>query len=251
MSLDNICMLMLKNARGLVISLIFMSLTLFATAQVKFTAGNILMKSIKTHDAEGNWNKLKASFDMSIVRENQADRFFIIDVNLPKKQFYYSVNTDSVSFKQGFEKDKLKLFYNQNPDISEADIKKYDLTLARTQYLREVYEYLLLLPMRLQNDTKFLSEAYSDEVFNGVACYKITIQYEPKAENETWHFFIDKKTFFMKGYQFYLKDKNTDGEYIYLSNYENFKGILLPKTKTWYWNKDKTFFRIDTILNVR
>jgi Family of unknown function (DUF6503) len=249
--MDRVCMLMLKNARGLVISLILLLLTLGSTAQAQLTATDILMKSINTHDPKGKWKKLNASFDMSIIREKQADRYFTIDLNLSKKHFFYSVNTDSVSYKQGFENDKLKLYYKQNSEISEVNVKKYDLTPARTQYLREVYEYLLLLPMRLQNDLKYISQNYDNEIFKGVECYKVTLQYEPKSENETWHFFIDKKTFMLQGYQFYLKDKNTDGEFIYLSDYENFKGILMPKTKTWYWNKDKTFFRTDTILNVK
>jgi hypothetical protein len=162
--------------------------------------------------------------------------------------FQYEVKNDSLHYVQGFKGDKFSAILNGKTDISEANIKKYDLTPTRTQYLKEVYEYLLLLPMRLEKDTAFLSPNYTTEDFNKAKCYKLTVQYEPSNENETWHFFIDTQTFMLHGYQFYLKDKTTNGEYIYLEDYTTFKGILMPKTKRWYWNKDNSFFRTDRIL---
>lgn len=229
--------------------LIFFSF-IFQNINAQLSAKDILMKSIKTHDKSNKWKNLNSSFYMSIVRDKHADRLFTIDLNLPKNTFYYSVKTDSISFSQGLVNNKLELKLNESLQINEAQIKKYELTQARTQYLKEVYEYLLLLPMRLQNDKQYLSENLSEENFNGHDCYKLTFLYEPKHESETWYFFIDKKSFVLQGYQFYLKDKNADGEFIYLYDYELIKGILMPKTKKWYWNKDGTFFRTDTIIDV-
>jgi Family of unknown function (DUF6503) len=231
--------------------LFFLVISYSTVAQAQQTAYQILQKSIKIHDSRGRWQKLKANFDMSIVREKQADRFFTIALNIPKKHFAYQVKTDTLSYSQGFNADKFDVLLNNSSDISEVNIKKYDLTQTRTQYLKEVYEYLLLLPMRLQNDTAFLSKDYTIEPFNGTSCYKLTIQYEPVGENETWHFFIDQQSFILKGYQFYVKDKTTNGEYIYLEDYTRVKGILMPKTKQWYWNKDSSFFRTDRILKVK
>jgi hypothetical protein len=219
--------------------------------QAQQTTYDILQKSIKIHDPRGRWQNLKAEWDMSIVREKQADRLFTIALNMPKKYFAYRVKTDSVRYAQGFKGTTFEAFFNNSKEIPEATIKKYDLTLTRTQYLREVYEYLLLLPMRLQNDTALLSKDYTIETFNGSPCYKLTIQYEPINENETWHFFIDTQSFILRGYQFYVKEKTTNGEYIYLEDYTPVKGIWMPKTKKWYWNKDGSFFRTDRILRVR
>ncbi len=232
--------------------LIFYFLITFATiAQAQQTAYHILQKSIKIHDPRGRWQKLKTAFDMSIVREKQADRFFTIALNVPKKHFTYRVKTDTLNYSQGFKGNTFAVVFNNSSDISEANIKKYDLTQTRTQYLKEVYEYLLLLPMRLQNDTALLSKDYTIETFNGIPCYKLTIQYEPINENETWHFFVDNQSFILRGYQFYVKDKTTNGEYIYLEDYTKVKGVLMPKTKKWYWNKDSSFFRTDRILKVK
>ena len=181
---------------------LFSILIFFTTiAQAQQTAYQILQKSIKTHDHRGRWQKLKAEFDMRIVREKQADRFFTIALNVPQKRFAYQVKTDTLNYAQGFKGNKFNVLFNGSSDISEATIKKYDLTQTRTQYLKEVYEYLLLLPMRLQNDTTFLSKDYTIEPFNGTPCYKLTIHYEPVGENETWHFFIDNQSFMCFSYQ--------------------------------------------------
>ncbi|MDZ7880544.1 MAG: DUF6503 family protein [Saprospiraceae bacterium] len=230
------------------IAFICLLLSLASLAKAQLTAVEILQKTIKVHDTKHRWQKLKANFDMRIVRDKHADRYFTIGLNLPKKSFFYKVKTDSVQYAQGFEKEKLVVELNGKTDISEINIKKHDLSQTRTQYLKEVYEYLLLLPMRLQMDKALLSKNYSTEVFNNANCYKLTIQYEPINENETWHFFIDTQNFMLKGYQFYVKDKTTNGEYIYLEDYALTKGILMPKTKRWFWNKDNSVFRTDRIL---
>jgi lipopolysaccharide export LptBFGC system permease protein LptF len=236
---------MLKNC------LFILFLFIVPIAQAQQTAYEILQKSIKTHDPRGRWQRLKAEFDMSIIREKQADRFFTVVLNVPKKQFAYQVKTDTLNYAQGFNGNNFEISFNKSKDIPETAIKKYDLTQTRTQYLREVYEYLLLLPMRLQNDAALLSKDYTIETFNNITCYKLTIQYEPVSENETWHFFIDNQSFILRGYQFYVKDKTINGEYIYLEDYTQVKSILMPKTKKWYWNKDNSFFRTDRILRVK
>jgi hypothetical protein len=105
--------------------------------------------------------------------------------------------------------------------------------------------------MRLNNDFSYLSDEYYVVTFNNKLCYKLTIQYPPKGENETWYFFINKENYLLEGYQFYEKDIESDGEYIYLSDYEWIKGILMPKIKHWFWNKDGSYFRTDRILKFK
>ncbi len=51
----------------------------------------------------------------------------------------------------------------------------------------------------------------------------------------------------MEVYQFYHKETDNDGEYILLSGTENFKGIKMPKTRKWYYNKDDKFLGTDIL----
>jgi hypothetical protein len=220
----------------------------FNHAQAQLHALEILEKALKVHDPKHKWAKLDATFDMRIMRERTNDRYFSIYLNIPRKTFRYIVNTDSLKTEQVFIGSTFGVSLNESPQVSTQDSLKYDLTRARTQYLKEVYEYLMLLPMRLKNDLQFLAPTVTEESFNSEPCYKIAMLYEPRSESETWYFYISKSTFRLAGYQFFLKDLQKDGEYIYLSDYEWFKGLLIPKTKTWYWNKDRTFFRTDSVL---
>jgi Family of unknown function (DUF6503) len=233
------------------ISLIGFFLISTCMLNAQLSSIDILEQSIAMHDPQKQVQSLNATFDMSIVREKHADRFFTIQLDLPEKAFRYTVKNDSLHYEQGFKGDQFEAFFNGSSVIPDSIVKKYDLTRSRTQYLKEVYEYLFLLPMRLQYDTAFLSSNYTTEDFNQKKCYKLTLQYEPIHENETWHFFIDTATFILQGYQFYVSDKATNGEYIYLEDYTSVKGILMPKTKRWYWNKDNSFFRTDKMIEVR
>jgi hypothetical protein len=224
----------------LLLLLIIMPLRFFA----QISAVQILNKCITVHDPDRQALTLKADFMMNIVRKNAADRVFT------KDDFSYSVNTDTLVYKQEVKKGKFKAKINGKKP-SESEIKKYNLDEERTIYLKEVYEYMMLLPMRLEKDIKYLKDQVEEEEFKGRQCYKLTIQYLPEQENETWHFYIDKSNFMLQGYQFYLMDSNTNGEYIYLENYTKIKKMLIPKTKLWYWNKDKSYFRTDLILNAK
>jgi hypothetical protein len=68
--------------------LVIILLSNASLAQAQLTAYDILQKSIKVHNPNQGWHRLKAAFDMSIVREKQADRFFTIDLNVPKNSSF-------------------------------------------------------------------------------------------------------------------------------------------------------------------
>jgi hypothetical protein len=214
-------------------------------------AQSILQRCISVHDPNDRYLKFKAQIDMSIRRDKAADRYFTLTLDRTNNVFSYEVKNDTLHFIQSIKKGRHHRSYNGNKNPSLQTIKKYDLTPERTQNLKEVYEYLMLLPMRLKEDLSYLSKSYTEEKFNEKPCYKLTFSYPPVGENETWYFFISKEDFRLEGYQFFQKDILSDGEFIYLSDYKWIKGLLVPKVKKWYWNKDGSFFRTDTILATR
>jgi len=137
---------------------------------------------------------------------------------------------------------------NENVSLSDLDKIKFNLTDERTLYLKEVYTYLMGLPMLLADDFRFMKGDVEEAVFNGSQCYKISFEYLPINENETWCFYINKFTFILEGYRFFKEDASLDGEFIFLEDYQKMDGILIPAVKKWYWNKDGSFFRTDTTL---
>jgi hypothetical protein len=208
----------------------------------------ILSKCISVHDPDDQWQKLDASFDMSIKRDGHADRFFSIYFNRRKNHFKYLVNLDSVNYSQAFFDKKHKILINRNEVSDTAMINKYNLKPDRTKYLQEVYEYLFGVPMVLKNDLLYLSEDVGSQLFNDKDCHVLTFDYLPKDNNETWLFFINKSSYLLEGYQFFDQDIKSDGEFIFLKDQFRSKNILFPREKHWYWNKDDSFFRTDSII---
>jgi hypothetical protein len=200
------------------------------------------------HDPKNKWSKSLIKADLKITRQGHEDRKFNISIRPSGKHFEYKVAKEKYGFVQGIKNDKFYTKFNNEKIIARDTIKKYDLTEERTRYLKRVYEYFFGLPMRLIQDTSYLLKDYKSVEFNGQKCYEISIQYEPSDKNERWDFYINKETNLVVGCKFYVKDPNTNGEYIYFSEFEDYKGILFPKTKDWYWNKDKSYFRKDKVL---
>ncbi|MEZ4983776.1 MAG: DUF6503 family protein [Saprospiraceae bacterium] len=215
------------------------------------TALAILDQSINAHDPNRHWKELQAQFNMQIERDGHPLRQFSVTLDVPQGNFEYAVKNDSLSYAQGFHEGLFYAQINEKTPDNEAITTNLGLTEDRTKYLQKVYEYLLLLPMRLERDTADLLPTYSIVDFNGSSCYQLTVAYQPEGENETWHFFIDKENHLLRGYQFFLKDISSDGEYIILDHYKEVQGVNIPFTKRWYWNKDRSFFRTDTIFSVQ
>lgn len=215
------------------------------------TASEILLKCINAHDPLDKWGKFNGDFEQKIERTGVATRHFVVKIDNRKNGFAYSVNNDTVNFEQGIIKGKYFSQLRGNDNISDSDRKKYQLTNERTLNLKEVYDYLVGIPMRLNRDQNMLDMRVTDTIFNQKSCYKITFNYLPKIDNETWHFFIDRQTFLMAGYQFYHDDIGKDGEFIYLSDFVQCQDIQFPSIRKWHWNKDGSYFRTDFIMHCK
>ncbi len=230
-------------------------LILFSVTQPLFAQSlsphEILAKTLRVHGSPKKWEKMSIQWEISIIRKGVKDRRFQVGTNFSTGDFVYAVQTDTLSYKQGYINDVFQFSVNGKTEIPEAMKKRLDMTPNRTTYLKEVYFYLLGLPMVLQKDTNFLDAQAPLSIFNAKKCYKLTVRYLPFDENETWEFYIDATSFQLVGYRFYLKDPSTNGEFIYLDDYKKWKGFLIPLKRTWYWNKDASYFRTDQIHQIK
>lgn len=190
-------------------------------------------------------------WDISIQRKGVKDRHFQVATNFLTGDFVYAVQSDSISYKQGYRNGVFQYRVDEKPAISDTLKETWDITPSRTTYLKDVYFYLLGLPMILQKDTSLLDSDAPLVTFNTKKCYKLTFRYTPINENETWEFYVDETDFQLIGYRFYLKDPSNNGEFIYLDDYKKWRGFLIPMKRTWYWNKDGAFFRTDQIHKIK
>ena len=229
---------------------IFFSISPQLLAQ-SLTAKEVLTRTLERHGSPKKWNKTSIQWAISIARKGAKDRHFQVATNFSTRDFVYAVQSDTISYKQGYQNGLFQFSVNGKTEISDAVKKTLDITTNRTTYLKEVYFYLLGLPFILQKDTSLLDSDTHLVTFNTKKCYKLTFRYLPIDENETWEFYIDEVNFQLVGYRFYVKAPSTNGEYIYLDDYKKWKGFLIPMKRTWYWNKDGTYFRTDQIHEVK
>jgi hypothetical protein len=222
----------------------------FCCGDPVLTPTSLLEKSIEAHDPNNYWPQLNNRFHMSIKRDGQAERHFSILINNPEGIFEYALQQGDSTISQGVERGKYYVSINSTPNVTSEIKSKFRLTEERTQYLKEVYEYLYGVPMKLKDPGTIIDPSFIEETFNSQLCWVIKVTYDPSTEGETWYFYINKDTYLLAGYRFYFDESKGDGEFIYIEGYESLNGLKLPWLKKWHWNKDSVYFRTDELLKI-
>nr|WP_262709923.1 DUF6503 family protein [Allomuricauda onchidii] len=112
----------------------------------------------------------------------------------------------------------------------------------------EHYTYLYGLPMKLKDPGTILSDKVQTKTFKGKEYLVLKVNYEGGVGDDVWYFYFDPKSYAMEVYQFYHAELENDGEYILLEGLEEINGILMPKTRLWYYNKDDKFLGTDILI---
>jgi hypothetical protein len=231
------------------ISVILIFWLVGCSGQVNHPAA-IIDKSISAHDPNSYWPRLHQRFSMSIKRDGQANRYFSVLINNAENVFEYALQKGDSVIVQGVKRGQYYSGINGKTDLNDEAKEKYQLTNERTQYLKEVYEYLYGVPMKLKDPGTTIDPAMTEETFNGQQCWVIRVTYDPSMEGETWYFYINQDTYLLAGYRFYFDETKGVGEFIYIDGYDEVNGLKLAKTKKWHWNKDSAHFRTDELTGI-
>jgi hypothetical protein len=229
---------------------VLLPIAFFCCSDPSLTPASLLEKSIEAHDPNNYWQQLNNRFYMSIKRDGQADRYFSILINNTEDEFEYALQKGDSIISQRIKKGQSYYAINGDANMSEEIKEKYQLNNERTLYMKEVYEYLYGVPMKLKDPGTIVGPVLNEETFNGKECWLVKVTYDPSTEGETWYFYIDKETFLLAGYRFYFDESKGDGEFIYIEGYESLNGLKLPRLKKWHWNKDSVYFRTDELLKI-
>ncbi|WOK05916.1 DUF6503 family protein [Imperialibacter roseus] len=230
--------------------LLLLPIAFFCCSDPSLTPASLLEKSIEVHDPNNYWPQLDNRFHMSIKRDGKAERHFSILINNPEGIFEYALQQGDSTVTQGVRHGEYYVSINGSSNFNDEIKTKFQLSEERTQYLKEVYEYLYGVPMKLKDPGTIIAPVLNEETFNGKACWVVKVTYEPSTDDETWYFYIDKETFLLAGYRFYFDESKGEGEFIFVDSYQSLNGLQLPKLKKWHWNKDSTHFRTDELLKI-
>ncbi len=213
----------------------------------ELTGTQLLDKAIAYHDPDSNWNTFKGTLQVRMETPNSSDRMSTIKMNLPQSTFELQVSKDGDSYTYNLDGADCEISLNGSTTISDEDKEKFRLSCERATMYRDYYTYLYGLPMKLKDPGTIIHEKVEETNFKGKTYLKLKVTYDTEVGEDTWYFYFDPKSYAMEVYQFFHEEAKNDGEYILLSGMEEINGILMPKTRKWYYNKDDKFLGTDIL----
>ncbi len=228
--------------------LLFLCITNQATSQ-SLEAKELLNKAISFHDPEGNWNQFEGELSITLKYPDGRERESKIKMDLPKQYFQLTTTDDGNSIEQTINKGECQLKLNGSTTISKEDIEKHRLTCERAHTMKNYYQYLYGLPMKLKDKGTNIDNEVQTKTFQGKKYLVLRVTYDENVGNDIWYFYFDPNTYAMEVYQFYHDESKNDGEYIVLDGITSISSIKMPKIRTWYYNKDDKLLGTDILNN--
>lgn len=217
-------------------------------AAQELTGSELLEKAIAYHDPNQEWNSFKAALQVTMQTPNASDRVSTIAMDFPASKFGLEVAKDGDTYAYTFDGDACEMTLNGSNEISEADAEKFRLSCDRGAMMRNYYTYLYGLPMKLRDSGTHLDPKVLTKTFMGKEYKVLKVTYDVEVGDDIWYFYFDPNTYAMEVYQFFHDESKNDGEYILLSGMETVQGVLMPKTRKWYYNSNDKYLGTD-ILN--
>lgn len=202
-----------------------------AGSQSPVTGRDYLSKSIAYHDPNGIWKDLKATFVLEdSLPPGRESRFYEFSVDNSQNKLIYKI--------EGLH----YIVWNDSVQVFEGEIEK-----ERALRMRNYYQFLWGLPMKLQDPGTQIEDSVRIERLNGVDYHVVRVPYE----KDIWYFYLEPETYRMAAYKFYQDEPNLKGEIIYLDGVEEFEGLKIPKNRTWYRTETPEFLGTDKLLVIK
>lgn len=211
------------------------------------SASELLDKAIAYHDPDGEWSTLQQKLFIKMSYPDGRTRLSEVKIDLPQEFFSLKAKTGEDVSQYTLSKGECSLMLNGSTDISEEEKKTHRLNCERAESMKNYYQYLYGLPMKLKDKGTQLSPTIATKKFKGKEYKVLKVTYDEAVGKDTWYFYFDPETYAMEVYQFFHDESKNDGEYILLSDTENVGTIKMPKVREWYYNKDDKHLGTDTL----
>jgi hypothetical protein len=230
------------------LKIIFFTLTINTSCTHQLSGNELLNKSIRYHDPGNNWLNFKGFLNLSTLIVDQKKRNTEIEVDLPKQFFKTTVTIGLNKTVTIINNGKCKVIFNGEENFSKEKEVKHGLSCLRAIKMRDYYTYLYGLPMKLKDPGTIVDSRVVKKKFKNKNYLVLKVNYQESVGKDTWYFYFNPKTYAMEVYQFFHDESKNDGEYIILEDIEEVNNIKMPKTRSWFYNKDDKYLARD-ILN--
>jgi len=235
------------------INLAISVLLIFFTTQLiaqNPTAKEILQKSIAYHDPKGKVMTQEVKLLLNEPRPDGAARNSTLVSNLSKEYFSIDRVAGDHKIKMTLEKGNFSGSLDGNTDISQEEITKHKITKERLTLLRDYYQYLWFLPMKLNDPGTILGDEVLVKDFFGKEGFQIKVTYSPEVGKDTWYFYFDQSTYALIGYRFYHDESKNDGEYILLEGEVAGYNVRIPAIRKWYKHQKDEYLGEDHLKQI-
>ena len=212
-------------------------------------AEEILSRSIRYHDPNGVWGTYRGSFVVIMETPGEVPRRSEISMDQPADRFRLHVQKGETKKTYQWNAGACSLSFDGNAEFSQEVARQHGLSCERAEMYRNYYSYLYGLPMKLRDPGARLSPMAEKRRFRGKEYWVLEVRYDPEVGQDLWYFYFNPETYALEAYQFYHEKEKNDGEYILLEGEAELAGMRIPKTRTWYTNKEEKLLGTDTLQN--
>ncbi len=231
--------------------LVLVSIFSFVGIAQELTPSALLAKSISYHDPNNAWESFRGTLFITMSTPNNSNRYSEVTLDFPSDYFKLVAKTDTITTTEIFNKGKCSFTVNGRTIMPKEDSKSNDNNCGPILIMKNYYTYLYGLPMKLKDKGTILAPAVLRKTFQGKEYLVLKVTYEEEVGKDTWYFYFDPATYAMEVYQFFHDESKNDGEYILLDGIEEVKGMMIPKKRSWYTNKENRLLGTDLLTAYR
>lgn len=210
----------------------------------------LIDKSIKYHDPQNRMMNGKTEFLLSESRPGGTDRITGIKSHPNKQVFELNREVDGTKTFLKLSKGKSTIKISHNDSVVAAE-EKNKMTPERIKSMKNYYEYLWYMPMKLKDAGTKVNPQVTKRDFFGKEALEIKVNYSEEVGKDIWFFYFHPKTSALIGYRFYHDETANDGEYILFEGEIENNGVKIPQKRSWYTHKDDKLLGTDTMVKLK
>lgn len=207
------------------------------------TAGEeLLQRSLSYHDPSGVWRKGHLVFQLVSTNEEGRKNPVDVMIHIPSGKF---------QCRRDFRGSSLEVQANGSSWKVQRDGKILDDAGAEEfRWVRNYYEYLLGLPMKLTDRGTVIDPNPKKTTFNNRQVLSLRVTYKKEVGKDTWYFYFHPDTAALVGCRFHHDESKNDGEYLFFEGEVRANDLRLPATRKWYTNQEGKYLGRDTIQSI-
>lgn len=212
------------------------------------SADQLLDRAIAHYDPAGLWMQSRATLTIDETRPEGPSRRTIITTDPAAAVFAITTTRGDAVLEGTLHCGSCSWKLDGSTAFSPELRDRHRLTCDRLFWLRDYYEYLWGLPMKLRDPGTRLGPAVREVRFAGRASLEMRVTYDSSVGSDTWYFYFDPDSAALVGYRFYHDETVGDGEYIVLDGELTVGHLRLPRSRAWYSHEDGAHLGTDHLI---